>query len=196
MIVTLRLRPGSVVTESELVRLTGIGRTPVRQAIQRLELQGLVATLPRRGIHIKDMNITEFFAILDVRRALDRVIALRAAKRATKEQRAALRACAAGVKKAAAQQSLSDFMHVDHDFDQILESAAHNPYAVQAAAPLHIHCRRLWFTYQHAGDLARAAAAHSKLMLAVAAGDASATAKASDELVDYLVGFVKGTIQL
>ena len=196
LIVTLKLQPGSVVTEADLIRTIEIGRTPTREALQRLASQGLVTPLPRRGILINQLNLAQYFAVLHTRRVLDRLIATSAARKATRQQRLVLQQCSATMRKAAAKNDMSEFMRVDHEFDRILEEAAQNPFAAHASAPLHIHCRRLWYTYRHDRDVAQTARLHSKLITAVARGNESAAAKASDGIIDYLEEFTRKTIEV
>jgi DNA-binding GntR family transcriptional regulator len=153
MIVSLELPPGSVFSEGQLSEQIGIGRTPLREALQKLAHGRLVAALPRRGMMVTDINVTEHLAMLETRRVLDRLVAQRAAKRRSVEQAEALRSCA----KQMAQTALSDdtlaFMSLDRKCDRILDRAARNPYAVQCAAPLHAHCRRFWTAHRVNGDL-------------------------------------------
>jgi DNA-binding GntR family transcriptional regulator len=196
LIVTLKLQPGSVVTEADLIRTIDIGRTPTREALQRLASQGLVTPLPRRGILINQLNLAQYFAVLHTRRVLDRLIATSAARKANRQQRQVLQQCSATMRKAAAKNDMSGFMRADHDFDRILEEAAQNPFAAHASAPLHIHCRRLWYTYRHDRDVARTAKLHNKLITAVARGNESAAARAADEIIDYLEEFTRKTIEV
>lgn len=100
------------------------------------------------------------------------------------------------MRKAAAKNDMSEFMRVDHDFDRILEEAAQNPFAAHASAPLHIHCRRLWFTYRHDRDVARTAKLHIRLITAVARGKESAASSAADDIIDYLEEFTRKTIEV
>jgi DNA-binding GntR family transcriptional regulator len=194
LLVTLKLQPGSVVTEADLVRRTGIGRTPIREAIQRFETQSLLVPLPRRGVMIPMLQINEFLTLLETRKVLDRLIAASAARKASREERMALQACAAGMQRAAARGDLTTFISHDRDFDEIVERAARNPFAVQAVAPLHTHCRRFWFTYREEGDLQRAARLHGTLMTAIARGNVPAAERASDALIVYMEQFVRSTI--
>ena len=66
LIVTLKLRPGAVVSEGELSVLTGIGRTPIREALQRLARERLVSILPRRGIIVSEINVKSQLRLLEV----------------------------------------------------------------------------------------------------------------------------------
>ena len=77
MIVSLELAPGSIWSEAELSAKLGIGRTPVREALQRLEGDHLVRNLPRHGAQITEINVVEQLLLLELRRDLDRSIAPR-----------------------------------------------------------------------------------------------------------------------
>ena len=90
MIVSLELAPGSMWSEAELSARLGIGRTPVREALQRLEGDHLVRILPRHGAQITEINVVEQLLLLELRRALDRLIAADAARRCTAQERSQL----------------------------------------------------------------------------------------------------------
>jgi DNA-binding GntR family transcriptional regulator len=167
MIVTLDLVPGSNVTEKDLSERLGIGRTPIREALQRLAIDRLVVAVPRHGILVTEINIPEHLALLETRRVLDNLIAARATRRASDEQRVTLRKLSAEIIEAAAIPEVSEFMRIDSEADTILETASRNTFAVQATAPLHTHCRRFWFMYRKNGDLTQSAARHSELFNAV-----------------------------
>jgi DNA-binding GntR family transcriptional regulator len=196
MIVTLELQPGSVFSEADLSRKVRIGRTPLREALQRLQVQRLVTTLPRRGVVISDINIVDYLAVLETRRVLDRLVATKAARRATPEQRKTLEETAHAMGVAAERADMAEFMRLDTGFDRLVESASRSAFAVQASVPLHAHCRRFWYLYRHNGDLVRAAELHALLMQAVAAGDEAAAGAASDALVDYLEEFARTALDL
>ncbi|RMF58691.1 MAG: GntR family transcriptional regulator [Bacteroidetes bacterium] len=191
MIVTLKLPPGHVFSEAALSRRIGIGRTPLREALQRLAAEGLVVALPRRGMMVTEIKLQDIFALLETRRVLDRLVAGQAARRATPEQREALTTCAALLRDTAARDDLDAFMRADHAGDDLLAAAARNPFAAQALAPLHTHSRRFWYQYRHEGDLGRSADLHARLLDAVAAGDPDAAVAASDALIDYLDAFAR-----
>jgi DNA-binding GntR family transcriptional regulator len=196
MIVTLELQPGSVFSESDLSRKVRIGRTPLREALQRLQAQRLVTTLPRRGVVVSDINIVDYLALLETRRVLDRLVATKAARRATPEQRRALEKTAQAMAVAAARGDMAEFMRLDTVFDRLVEAASRSAFALQASVPLHAHCRRFWYLYRHNGDLPRAAELHAAMMNAVAAGDEAAAGAASDTLVDYLEEFARTALDI
>src|SRR3979490_2166991 len=87
MIVTLRLSPGTVLSEQALSLRLKIGRTPIREALQRLARDGLVVIMPRRGIMVSEINLRLQLRLLEVRRELERLMASLAAERASPEER-------------------------------------------------------------------------------------------------------------
>jgi DNA-binding GntR family transcriptional regulator len=196
MIVTLELQPGSVFSEAELSRKIRIGRTPLREALQRLQAQRLVTTLPRRGVVVSDINIVDYLAVLETRRVLDRLVATKAARRATPEQRTTLERTAEAMASAASRGDMAEYMRLDTAFDRLLEAASRSAFALQASVPLHAHCRRFWYLYRHNGDLPRAAELHGVMMHAVAAGDEDGAGTASDALVNYLEEFARTALDL
>lgn len=90
-IVTLRLPPGSVVSEALLSKRLAVGRTPVREALQRLARERLVVILPRRGIVVSEIDVAAHLRLLDVRRELERLLARSAARRRVRRSAAGSR---------------------------------------------------------------------------------------------------------
>jgi DNA-binding GntR family transcriptional regulator len=196
MIVTLELPPGSTVSESELGRRLRLGRTPLREALLRLEEQRLVTTLPRRGTVVSDISIVDYLSLLETRRVLDRLVATKAARRASPEQRKEFERIAREMEIAAGKDGMESFMLLDGEFDRLLEEAARSAFAVRALLPLHTHCRRFWYRYRHSGDLPRAAELHAELIRAVVQGDEQGAGDASDSLVGYLEEFAREALDL
>src|SRR3954469_17468400 len=75
MILTLELAPGSVATEGALIERVGLGRTPVREAIQRLPWEGLIEISPRAGLGIASLRGGDWVRVLDARSGLEQVLA-------------------------------------------------------------------------------------------------------------------------
>jgi DNA-binding GntR family transcriptional regulator len=79
-IVSLRLAPGEVLAEDVLQKRLALGRTPIREALQRLATQRLVAIMPRRGVTVSEINLTDIREIFEVRSPLEAVAARLAAE--------------------------------------------------------------------------------------------------------------------
>jgi DNA-binding GntR family transcriptional regulator len=100
-IVTLRLKPGDVLSEQMMSAMFKIGRTPIREALQRLAREGLITILPRKGILVSDINPRNQLLVLEVRREIERLLSRVGAERASKDQREQLVEIAQGMDRAA-----------------------------------------------------------------------------------------------
>ncbi|MBL6459242.1 GntR family transcriptional regulator [Belnapia sp. T6] len=194
-IVTLALQPGEVVSEAQLSVRSGFGRTPVREALQRLARERLVRILPRRGIVVAPVDIREQLRLLEVRRELERLTARAAARRADAAQRARLRAIAESMERAADSNDETGFLRLDRELNLLLLDAAHNEFAASAMALMHGLSRRFWFIHwRRSAGLPDAAAAHARLARSIAEGETEAAAAASDALIDYIESFTRATV--
>ncbi|MBW8269638.1 GntR family transcriptional regulator [Caldovatus aquaticus] len=194
-IVTLRLPPGEVVSEALLSARLGFGRTPVREALQRLARERLVRILPRRGIVVAAVDVREQLRLLEVRRELERLLARLAARRADPAQRARFAAIAEGMDRAAATGDETAFLRLDRALNLLVLEAARNEFAAAAMTLMHGLSRRFWFIHwRQSADLAEAARVHADLARCIAAGDPAAAAAASDRLLDYIEAFTRATV--
>lgn len=194
LISTLALQPGSPISEAELADLTGLGRTPVREALLRMVSIGLVEQQPRRGLLVSTIDVMEHLDLIETRRALERLIASSAARRATPAQRQALLRCAQDMVHAAARGDLDDYMAADQALDHVVHAACRNRSAVKAVVPLVVQCRRFWYAYRHEGDIAEGASAHLAMAEGIAGGDQAKAAQGAERLMDYLEGFTRRVI--
>lgn len=195
LIVTLQLEPGEVLSEVALSKELGIGRTPIREALQRLSREGLITILPRKGVLVSDINPRKQLLLLEVRRELERLIAKSAAQRCTPEERTAFTAIADGIDKASRENDDIAFMRYDDELNKLMARAAHNEYANRAIGLMHGLSRRFWYMhYRDAADLPLSARLHAQLARAIASGNADAAGKASDKLIDYVETFTKATV--
>ena len=195
LIVTLQLEPGAVLYESALVQRLGIGRTPVREALQRLAREGLVLVLPRKGILVSEINPAKQLLLLEVRRELERLMARKGAARRTEAERRAFLDIAGGMERAAEANDDISFMRFDNALNQLVAQAAHNEYANRTIDLLHGLSRRFWYVhYKEAADLPLCARLHAELARRIAAGGEAGAAAASDRLVDYIETFTRATV--
>jgi DNA-binding GntR family transcriptional regulator len=195
MIVFLKLAPGSAISEAELSNHLGIGRTPIREALQRLARERLVQILPRRGIIVSGIDVSGQLRLLEVRRELERLIATSAARRATDDERARFRELAAGFERAAKVNDDVSFMRVDRDFNVLCSAASHNEFAANAMSLMHSLSRRFWYLhYKQAANMPLTAKLHADIARAIAAGDEERAARASDKLLDAIEKFTRATV--
>jgi len=196
-IVTLRLEPGQFLSEHALADGLAIGRTPIREALQRLAREGLVTILPRKGILVSETDPRKQLLVLEVRRELERLLARLGAQRAGDGQRARLRQIADGMDRAARSNDDIAFMRLDRELNALVIEAAHNDYAARSMRLLQGLSRRFWYMhYREAADLPLCARLHANQARAIAKGDADAAARASDKLMDYVERFTRATVSV
>jgi DNA-binding GntR family transcriptional regulator len=194
-IVTLRLRPGDVLSEQMLSASFDIGRTPIREALQRLAREGLITILPRKGILVSDINPRSQLLVLEVRREIERLLSRAGAERATSDQRKRMQEIAEGMERAAKSNDDIAFMRLDRELNALMIEAAHNDYAERSMKLLQGLSRRFWYMhYREAADLPLCARLHAQQARAIAEGDAEAAARASDRLMDYVETFTRATV--
>lgn len=195
MIVTLQLAPGAVVSETALSERLGIGRTPIREALQRLARERLIVVLPRRGIMVPEVNIRTQLRLLETRREVERLLARLAAKRATEPMRQRFREIAAGMESAAKANDDVTFMRLDREFNMLGLEAAQNEFAAGAMMLMHGLSRRFWYIhYKEVADMPATARQHADIARAIADGNAEAAGQAVDRLMDYIEKFTRATV--
>lgn len=195
MIVMLELAPGAVLSETTLARNLQIGRSPVRDALKRLEREGLVTVLSRRGVIVTGIDAAEHLKLLEVRRVLEMLVARAASRRATPEQRSRLREVADEIEDAAARGDGAYFMHETWDFHGIPVEAAANDAIGSAISLFHGRSRRFWFAhFARCANLEDAARVHARRLRAIADGEPARAEQATAAVMDYLEDFARSTI--
>jgi len=144
MIVTLQLARGAVLSETALSDQLEIGRTPSREALQRLAREGLVQILPRKGILVSEINPRSHLLLMEVRRELERLLARTGAIRSTADERRQFHEIADGMARASEQNDEISFLRLDDALNQPVADAAHNESAQPARRLLHGFAPRSW----------------------------------------------------
>ena len=194
-IVTLRLAPGSTMSELQLSEMTGFGRTPIREAIQRLAREHLIVVLPQRGLLVPPMDVSKQLRLLETRREVERLIARSAAKKATTEQREHFTRLAKEFKSSARSGKDVEFVRADREFNELCLVAARNEFAEGAMRLMHGLSRRFWYYhYKEAADLPTMARLHAEVAEAIAAGDVKQAGERLDALLDNIEAFTRATV--
>jgi DNA-binding GntR family transcriptional regulator len=197
LIVTLQLAPGSVLSEQMLSERLKIGRTPIREALQRLARERLVTILPRRGVMVSAIDVAAQLRLLELRREVERLLARSAARRATDAERARFAELAKAFERAARTGDDKAFMRTDREFNELCLAAARNEFTAGAMRLMNALSRRFWFHhYKQAADMPETAKLHADIARAIAAGDARAAAAALDRLLDNIEAFTRGTVEV
>lgn len=193
-IVTLDLAPGSITTEGLLIGRLGFGRTPVREAIQRLAWEGLVEIRPRAGLAIAPLNAGDWLRVLDARVGVEVVLARSAARFATADAADRFQQAAQAMHRAVLAADVVGFLEADKALDEAMALAADNPFAARLAAPLQTHSRRFWFRYQRDTGLAESAAHHVELIRKILDRDEAGAAAEAERLMLLLRGHAQAAI--
>jgi DNA-binding GntR family transcriptional regulator len=195
MIVTLELPPGSVWSEAELSRRTGIGRTPVREALQRLEADHLVVIVRRHGARVAEVNIEQQLMLLELRRELEGLIATRAARRRSNAEQKRFLDLAKELRRVGRSKDVVAFLRLHDRASRFAASCARNRFAAAAMAPCVAMSHRFYsLHYRHAQDLDRATRFHADVMESIAAGDEKRAAAAAERLMDYVERYTRATV--
>lgn len=197
LITTLQLPPGAFLSEMALAERLGFGRTPIREALQRLSRDGLVVVAPRRGILVSEINLKTQLRLLETRRVLEALLARLAAERSDVGERRRFAEIAVEMRAAAEASDDMAFMRLDRDFNDTVSTAARNEFATRSIATMSALSRRFWYQhYREAGDLGLSARLHAEVAEAIAAKDGAGAAAASDRLMDYIESFARKTLDL
>lgn len=185
-IVTLKLRPGSSVTERQLIDLVGLGRTPVREALQRLSWEGLIEIRPRSGIVITDIRAADYPSVMEPRIALEPVLAASVARNADAEHRLRLGEIISDMGDAARDGNVPGFLKADKACDEVLADACPNPFMTRILTPLQTHSRRFWFRFGSGSGPDSSARLHIGVMQAIIEADEPAAQAAMRDLMLHL----------
>jgi DNA-binding GntR family transcriptional regulator len=178
-ILKLYFLPGQYLNEGALCELLNVGRTPVHQALQRLQHEGLVEVMPRKGIIVQPGSISEILKILDSRVTIEADLARNAASRATAEEAQELMKLARVKTSGGTRSQLDDFVEVDRAFHSRFAELAGNPVMSDIARTLHDRSIRYWYLHLWQTFDGRASGnEHTAIAEAIARGDGEAAASA------------------
>ena len=190
-LITLQIRPGEPIDDGQIARELGVGRTPVREALKRLENDRLVIAYPRRGTFATSVDITDLAHINEIRLQLEPLAARRAAERATDLQRAGLRELIARIEDGdALSGDRTDLMRLDLTVHRAIYHAAGNPHLEDVLIRYHNLATRIFCLFLgRLPDVADHIDEHGPLLAAIASGDAGRAAELARE---HVTGFEAG----
>lgn len=182
-IMSARLEPGTVLTEVEQSDRLGVSRTPVREALNRLHADGLVASHRGRGMTVTTISMHVADELFDIRLAIEPLAVHRAAAAVrdavadAPDARASFRDLALRFRSAeqqwhdADQPAVEDYYDLTRQLDSAVDDACANPYLVQILTGLRLHLARLRRLSQHdPARLAASAGEHARVAQAIADG--------------------------
>jgi len=197
MIVTRQLRPGSMISENQLSEQLGCGRTPIREALQRLKFEGFVEIHARRGVLVAPIDVVKQLELLEVRRPLELLAVRLAAVRALERERAEMQVLAQEIRAAAAATDAVRYLHATQAIHEAMPRAAHNSVLASSIGVIHSLSRRFWYAMnEDAGGVPEHSEIHAAILFAIIAGDADAAAVSANLLIDHLEKLTRSALEL
>jgi DNA-binding GntR family transcriptional regulator len=197
LILTLELEPGLAVSESTLMKRFGWGRTPLREAFQRLSEQGLLHTIPQHGVVVAPLNLFDFVELMDAMSLVIGSAASLACKRLTDAELDRLDELVSHAESAASSGDFERLSALDYEFHSVLARATGNCYLSNYLCHLHQIARRFNFAaWKREHNAVPSLDEHRQLAAILRARDA-VTAKAA--MLQHVEGArqrVIGTIQV
>ncbi|HTJ70603.1 MAG TPA: GntR family transcriptional regulator [Actinospica sp.] len=185
-LVTLRIRPGSPINDDQIAAQLRIGRTPVREALKRLESERLVVSYPRRGTFATEVQITDLGHLTEVRQRLEPLAASCAARRAGTQHKVALTALLDEL-GAADATDVGQLIRLDLRLHRAIYAATQNPYLEDTLVRYDNLATRIWCLFlDRLPSLAGHVGEHGPLVRAVLAGDEDHAALLATE---HVAGF-------
>ncbi|KIU15258.1 GntR family transcriptional regulator [Mycolicibacterium llatzerense] len=186
-LVMLDIRPGDPINDDRLAAELGFGRTPVREALKRLERDRLVVAYPRRGTFAAAVDMTDLADISEIRKQLEPTAAARAARVATPDTRARLTALAQAIAGIEDTDDPHEVLRHDVHVHREIYRATGNPHLEQILVSLDAHATRIWCLFlDRLPGVAGHVREHIELLDAVVVGD---EAKAAALTLAHVTGF-------
>ncbi|MDK2881641.1 MAG: hypothetical protein PWQ99_1416 [Clostridia bacterium] len=179
------LRPGERLMELQLAEELGVSRTPIREAIRKLELEGFVVMVPRKGAYVAGISLKNIADVFEVRAALEALAAGLAAERITDEELEGLERIIVRKKKSIEEGDVAGFVQCDMEFHDAFYKASRNERLVQILGNLQDEIHRFRsVSLAYPGRMQDALEEHRKIVEAVAERDVARAQKLAWEHIE------------
>ena len=185
------IAPGIRMMEIELADEMGVSRTPVREAIRKLEKEGLVTIEPRKGAYASDVSIKDMVDVLEVREDLEAMAAAMAAQKVNEDEKQALIEASLEYKEAVESERTEDIIRCDEKFHQLIVNCSGNKTLVQLFSQVQeLALRFRYLYYDDFSRYERMPMEHREIEEAILSGDYEKARAAAGEHVKKLKQFV------
>lgn len=184
-IISGRLKPGQRLLEIQLADELGVSRTPVREAIRKLELEGFVVMIPRKGAYVADISLKDIADVFEIRGALEGLAAGLAAERATDEEIEQMERHLVEVAECIERRDVDRLVESDTMFHDTLYVASRNQRLGQILNLLREQIQRFRMrTLSHPARMKVALDEHRGMVEALAARDPEAARRLAQEHIE------------
>lgn len=185
------IAPGTRMMEIELADEMGVSRTPVREAIRKLEKEGLVTIEPRKGAYASDVSIKDMVDVLEVREDLEAMAAAMAAQKVNKDEKQALIEATMEYKEAVESERTEDIIRCDEKFHQLIVNYSGNKTLIQLFSQVQeLALRFRYLYYDDFSRYERMPMEHREIEEAILSGDYEKARVPAGEHVKKLKQFV------
>lgn len=176
------LKPGERLMEIQLAEELGVSRTPVREAIRKLELEGYVIMMPRRGTYVANLSIRDVNEVFEIRTSLDSLASGLAAERITDEELERLERLLVLIGEYIEENDMDKIVETDMEFHDLLYQASRNTRLVGIIFNLREQLTRFRATSMaYPGRLKETLEEHTRIVEAIAQGNVELAQKAAEE---------------
>lgn len=190
------LKPGERLMEIQLANKLGVSRTPIREAIRKLELEGLVLMIPRKGAEVADITEKSLKDVLEVRRALEELSVKLTCDRITKEEMQELETAAENFRKTLKSKDITEIAEADVRFHDVIYNATKNQKLIQLLNNLHEQMYRYRIEYLKKEEVyPKLLKEHKEIIARIGNGEKEAAARIVCEHIDNQVNTVMDAIR-
>ena len=176
------LKPGERLMEIQLAEELGVSRTPVREAIRKLELEGYVIMMPRRGTYVANLSIRDVNEVFEIRTSLDSLASGLAAERITDEELERLQRLLVFIGGYIETNNMDKIVETDTEFHDLLYQASRNTRLVGIIFNLREQLTRFRATsMSFPGRLKATLEEHRRIVEAIAQGDVKEAQLAAED---------------
>ncbi len=195
-IISGSLPPSERLMEIQLAEEMGVSRTPVREAIRKLELEGLVVMIPRKGAYVAGMSIKDIVDVFEIRGALEGLAAELASERVTDEELESMERYLVKISEEIESGDLSKVVETDTDFHTLIYKASRNARLSQIISNLREQIQRFRTTsLSFPGRMKIALEEHRKIVEAISSRDGELARKLAQEHIENAENTMMNMIQ-
>jgi len=198
MIVTLELAPGSTWSESAICDRIAIGRTPVREALQRLALEQLVQIVPRYGVIVTEVLIPEQIMVVEMLRALDPLIATRAARRSSVREKIRTAEYRAKLLDTLKSGDVLQYLRLHVEIRKFISECTRNKFLTSSLTSVDALSRRFFYMLHQSQpeELMTTGTLYADVLHAIATDDEVEAGATAVRLVDHMEDFTRSAFKV
>jgi DNA-binding GntR family transcriptional regulator len=193
-LITLRYKPGEYLNTAQVMEDLELGRTPINQAIHRLEGEGLIQIIPRKGVMVSPLSIDDALRLIDVRLANELLCIQLVCKKITKKELEYLKTIHEQVIQATNDQDASKMMTLDCQFHEALSEISDNKWLADFLSVIHAQAQRFWaFTLSNENHMQEVVEEHHEIISALENKDLE---KATEAVTSHILSFKHSLLKL